>query len=54
MRGPKRVKFLALCFMDSVVNHVLRNHTLYDQNETGRVAQVQIKFAQGGHAVVVQ
>ena len=55
IRSPYREKGRELCEDASVENHALRNHMFCDQNDTGRVAQVQIDVVgQGSHAVAVQ
>ena len=55
--SPYRENVLELCRAASIENQVLRNHILFDQKETGRVAQRHrngLDEGHGAHVVAVQ
>ena len=55
MRVPYRDKGRTLCKAASLEYHDLRNQMLFDQNVTGRVAQVhKVLASHVGHTVAVQ
>ena len=55
MRSPYKENERTFCREASIENQLLRNQLFFDQNETGRVAQVHIDdVGQGSQAVFVQ